>query len=144
MAHVNDEWDEDEKSETWDDEEDAEEEAGEEDLSEEWSEEGVEEGEERPDEPKPAKKKVEKDVGPRRMLGKIVHIQGNIIPRQKAKSGEILELVVVDEIKTEYRILLNEMGKKLTSYCYHNKMVVGKLLEDPNDKKLVIDVNSFI
>ena len=73
---------------------------------------------------------------------KLVQLSGTIRPKERSKEGKVLSL----DFKTEekiYSVVMDDMGKKLTSSCFQELLVTG-LVSTVTEKEYTIAIKTFI
>jgi hypothetical protein len=73
---------------------------------------------------------------------KLVQLSGTIRPKEKSKEGRVLSL----DFKTEdkiYSVVMDDMGKKLTSSCFQELLVTG-LVSKVTEKEYTIAIKTYI
>lgn len=73
---------------------------------------------------------------------KLVQLSGTIKPRERSKEGKVISL----EFKTEekiYSVVMDDMGKKLTSSCFQELLVTG-LVSKITEKEYTIAIKTYI
>jgi len=73
---------------------------------------------------------------------KLVQLSGTIRPKERSAEGKVLSL----DFKTEekiYSVVMDDMGKKLTSSCFQELLVTG-LVSKISDKEYTISIKTYI
>ncbi|MDD4973534.1 MAG: hypothetical protein PHY93_04245 [Bacteriovorax sp.] len=73
---------------------------------------------------------------------KLVQLSGTIRPRERSKEGKVVSL----DFKTEdkiYSVVMDDMGKKLTSSCFQELLVTG-LVSKITEKEYTIAIKTYI
>ncbi|MGZ3788544.1 MAG: hypothetical protein ACXVLQ_08485 [Bacteriovorax sp.] len=73
---------------------------------------------------------------------KLVQLSGTIRPKERSKEGKVISL----EFKTDelvYSVVMDDMGKKLTSSCFQELLVTG-LVSKVTEKEYTIAIKTYI
>ncbi len=73
---------------------------------------------------------------------KLVQLSGTIRPKERSAEGKVVSL----DFKTEekiYSVVMDDMGKKLTSSCFQELLVTG-LVSKVSDKEYTISIKTYI
>jgi hypothetical protein len=73
---------------------------------------------------------------------KLVQLSGTIRPKERSKEGKVLTL----DFKTDdkiYSVVMDDMGKKLTSSCFQELLVTG-LVSKVSEKEYTISIKTYI
>jgi hypothetical protein len=73
---------------------------------------------------------------------KLVQLAGTIRPKERSGEGKVLSL----DFKTEekiYSVVMDDMGKKLTSSCFQELLVTG-LVSKISEKEYTISIKTYI
>ncbi len=73
---------------------------------------------------------------------KLVQLSGTIRPKERSSEGKVVSL----DFKTEekiYSVVMDDMGKKLTSSCFQELLVTG-LVSKVSDKEYTISIKTYI
>lgn len=73
---------------------------------------------------------------------KLVQLSGTIRPKERSKEGKVVSL----DFKTDdkiYSVVMDDMGKKLTSSCFQELLVTG-LVSKVSEKEYTISIKTFI
>jgi hypothetical protein len=73
---------------------------------------------------------------------KLVQLSGTIRPKERSKEGKVLSL----DFKTDekiYSVVMDDMGKKLTSSCFQELLVTG-LVSKITEKDYTIAIKTYI
>ena len=73
---------------------------------------------------------------------KLVQLSGTIRPKERSKEGKVVSL----DFKTDdkiYSVVMDDMGKKLTSSCFQELLVTG-LVSRITEKEYTIAIKTFI
>lgn len=73
---------------------------------------------------------------------KLVQLSGMIRPKERSKEGKVISL----DFKTEekiYSVVMDDMGKKLTSSCFQELLVTG-LVSKVTEKEYTIAIKTYI
>lgn len=73
---------------------------------------------------------------------KLVQLSGTIRPKERSKEGKVVSL----DFKTEdkiYSVVMDDMGKKLTSSCFQELLVTG-LVSKITEKEYTIAIKTYI
>jgi hypothetical protein len=73
---------------------------------------------------------------------KLVQLSGTIRPKERSKEGKVITL----DFKTDdkiYSVVMDDMGKKLTSSCFQELLVTG-LVSKVSDKEYTISIKTYI
>lgn len=73
---------------------------------------------------------------------KLVQLSGTIRPKERSKEGKVLSL----DFKTDekiYSVVMDDMGKKLTSACFQELLVTG-LVSKVSEKEYTISIKTYI
>ena len=73
---------------------------------------------------------------------KLVQLSGTIRPKERSKEGKVLSL----DFKTDekiYSVVMDDMGKKLTSSCFQELLVTG-LVSKITEKEYTIAIKTYI
>lgn len=73
---------------------------------------------------------------------KLVQLSGTIRPKERTKEGKVISL----DFKTEdkiYSVVMDDMGKKLTSSCFQELLVTG-LVSKITEKEYTIAIKTYI
>lgn len=73
---------------------------------------------------------------------KLVQLSGTIRPKERSKEGKVLSL----DFKTDdkiYTVVMDDMGKKLTSSCFQELLVTG-LVSKISEKEYTISIKTYI
>jgi hypothetical protein len=73
---------------------------------------------------------------------KLVQLSGTIRPKERSKEGKVISL----DFKTDekiYSVVMDDMGKKLTSSCFQELLVTG-LVSKVSEKEYTISIKTYI
>lgn len=73
---------------------------------------------------------------------KLVQLSGTIRPKERSKEGKVITL----DFKTDdkiYSVVMDDMGKKLTSSCFQELLVTG-LVSKVSEKEYTISIKTYI
>lgn len=73
---------------------------------------------------------------------KLVQLSGTIRPKERSKEGKVMTL----DFKTDdkiYSVVMDDMGKKLTSSCFQELLVTG-LVSKVSEKEYTISIKTYI
>lgn len=73
---------------------------------------------------------------------KLVQLSGTIRPKERSKEGKVISL----DFKTDdkiYSVVMDDMGKKLTSSCFQELLVTG-LVSKITEKEYTIAIKTYI
>ncbi len=73
---------------------------------------------------------------------KLVQLSGTIRPKERSKEGKVISL----DFKTSdkiYSVVMDDMGKKLTSSCFQELLVTG-LVSKVTEKEYTIAIKTYI
>ena len=73
---------------------------------------------------------------------KLVQLSGTIKPRERSKEGKVISLDFKTEDKV-YTVVMDDMGKKLTSSCFQELLVTG-LVSKITEKEYTIAIKTYI
>lgn len=73
---------------------------------------------------------------------KLVQLSGTIRPKERSSEGKVISL----DFKTDeriYSVVMDDMGKKLTSSCFQELLVTG-LVSKLSEKEYTISIKTYI
>ncbi len=73
---------------------------------------------------------------------KLVQLAGTIRPKERSKEGKVITLDFKTDDKV-YSVVMDDMGKKLTSSCFQELLVTG-LVSKVSEKEYTISIKTYI